>query len=106
MSTESVVNHTFNGSASLAGLLLVFLGILFTSYESYDAVQKAAVRSRYKRRAIIVFLGFLSSLMAASSAMLSNWIFNELLVVTGVCMLAVSFILLIWTAITALGDIK
>jgi hypothetical protein len=106
MSSESLINQIFGGGTSLAGLLLVFLGVLFTSYESYDAVQKATVKSKYKTRGIIVFFGFLASLIAASSALLSNWMFSELMVVTGVCALAVSFVLLIWTAVTALGDIK
>jgi len=106
MSSEAVVNQTFNGGASLAGMLLVFLGVLFTSYESYDAVQKATVKSKYKTRAIIVFFGFLASLIAASSALLSNWMLEELMVIVGVCALAVSFVLLIWAAVTALGDIK
>lgn len=106
MSTETVVNQTFNGGASLAGLLLVFLGLLFTSYESYDAVQKASVKSKYKKRIFIVFFGFLASLVAASSALLSNWILTELMIFMGVCALAVSFVLLIWAAATTLGDIK
>jgi hypothetical protein len=106
MSIDVVINQTFSGGTSLAGLLLVFLGILFTSYESYDAVQKASVRSKYKTRAIVVFFGFLASLIAASSSLLSNWMFQELMIIVGVCALAISFILLIWTAITALGDIK
>ena len=106
MSTEVVINQIFSGGTSLSGLLLVFLGILFTSYESYDAVQKADVKSKYKTRATIVFLGFLASLIAAYSALLSNWVFNELMVFMGVCALSISFILLICAAVTALGDIK
>ena len=106
MPSDPLVNQIFSGGTALAGFLLVFLGVLFASYESFDATQKTSVKSKYRTRATIVFLGFLASLLAASAAVLANWICPKSMIIIGVFCLATSFVFLVWAAISLLGDIS
>lgn len=47
-----------------ASLTLVFLGFLLASWEGYDTSGKAAVRAKYRTRAVVAYWGILSSLAA------------------------------------------
>ena len=67
-SASHLSDQLLAGGTALAGLILVFLGITLTSYEAYDAPQQGSVRYKYQRRAVIAFLGFACSLVAAASA--------------------------------------
>ena len=67
-SASHLSDQLLAGGTALAGLILVFLGSTLTSFESYDATQQDTVRFIYQRRAVLAFLGFLCSIVAASSA--------------------------------------
>ncbi|MBV5271133.1 MAG: hypothetical protein JZU55_16055, partial [Afipia sp.] len=59
-------------ATSLAGLLLVFLGAISTTFDTYQAQEKNAVRGRYQRRAWFAFTGFVLALLAAAMSTLSS----------------------------------
>ena len=48
-----------------ASLTLVFLGLMFSSWESYDTQAKKAVRSKYRLRGWLSFIGIASALLSA-----------------------------------------
>ncbi len=62
---EAVLGLVFTGGTALAGLILVFLGAVFTSYDSYQPDQQTDVAAKCKRRALLSLIGFLSALEAA-----------------------------------------
>lgn len=51
---------------SLAGLILVFLGLTVTARDSYSAENRRAVRAKYRTRCWTAFSGFLSAIVSAS----------------------------------------
>jgi len=60
----------FAGGTALAGLILVFLGSSINAFDSYGAAEQAAVRGRFRLRALIAIGGLLSSLLSAGMALL------------------------------------
>ena len=46
-----VASDVTAGATVLAGLILVYLGALSSSFGTYDAQQKSSVRGRYQMRA-------------------------------------------------------
>ena len=55
--TDKILELVFTGRTALAGLILVFLGAVFTSYDSYQPEQQADVAIKYKNRALISLIG-------------------------------------------------
>ena len=103
--TDSIINQLFSGGTALAGLILVFLGGLLNSYDSYDAQAKNAVKKRYQVRAWLALFGFASSLAAAVLAFLANWRATGLLIVGSTATLGISFLLLALMAWFAVSEI-
>jgi len=62
----------FSGSLSLAGLVLVFLGIVLTAFNSFATEDQNAVRTKYRCQAILTFLGFLSCMGSALLALIAD----------------------------------
>jgi hypothetical protein len=54
-------------AAALAGLLLVFLGAISTTFDGYERQEQGAVRGRYQRRAWLAFVGFIFAILAAAA---------------------------------------
>ena len=50
--------------ATVASLILVFIGLLITSWESYGAERQYAVRESFKRRGWIAFAALLSATLS------------------------------------------
>jgi hypothetical protein len=55
-------------SAGMAGLTLVFLGVVIGTYQSYGAASSPAVLDRYRRSAILVLASFSISLVTVAAA--------------------------------------
>ena len=77
---QTIANLLFTGGTALAGLVLVFLGMIINAFESYDSTQKSAVVSRYKKRAHWSLSGFpaihLVRCFSASVCNLPNSVFR------------------------------
>ena len=62
----SAISVAGDGAASatvLAGLILVFLGAIATSCNSYAKQEQGAIRGRYQRHAWFTFVGFVLALL-------------------------------------------
>ena len=105
VNTDSIINQLFSGGTALAGLILVFLGGLLNSYDSYDKQAQNAVKKRYRVRAWLALLGFASSLAAAVLAFLANWYATGPLIVCSTAALGASFVLLALMALFAVLEI-
>jgi hypothetical protein len=102
---DKILELTFTGGTALAGLILVFLGAVFTSFDSYHPDQQADVAAKYKNRALISLIGFLSALVSASLALGAQWFPSVWIVYGSISALALSFILISCVAVVAVSDI-
>jgi len=66
---RNVLSQLFAGGTALAGLVLVFLGGILTSFDAYPTEDKPAVIRKYRARGIIAFSGFLASLVSAGAGL-------------------------------------
>ena len=54
----SLSGDIIGSGVALAGLILVFLGAISTSFNSYQKQEQNSVRGRYQKRAWFAFVGF------------------------------------------------
>jgi hypothetical protein len=64
-SDRDVVTAVFGAATGLSGLLLVFLGITISAFQSYSAAVPAAAVAPYRRAARGILAAFLVGLSAA-----------------------------------------
>jgi len=69
MDASGLTSLLFSGGSALSGLILIFLGGLLETYDRFDAQQKSAIRKKYRRRAVICYVGFLFSVLSALTAL-------------------------------------
>lgn len=90
-------------AAAMAGLLLVFIGAISTTFDGYEKQEQGAVRSRYQRRVWFAFVGFLFAILAASAGIASKALHQECIAVVGmVCLVAALAISLIVGLLSAM----
>jgi hypothetical protein len=65
MSRDSVL-AMLGASAGIAGLTLVFLGVVISTYQSYGAASSPTVLGRYRRSALFVLASFSLSLITVA----------------------------------------
>jgi uncharacterized membrane protein len=87
------------GATALAGLVLVYLGAVASSFGSYEKQAQGAVRAAHQRRAWFAFLGVFCAIVAAALAVLGKWAENRCVAAASIVFLLVA---LVWGAITAL----
>jgi hypothetical protein len=68
-SERDVVTAVFGASSGLAGLLLVFLGIVVSAFRSYSAAVPAAATAPYRRAGRVIVAGFLLGLACTAVAL-------------------------------------
>lgn len=93
-------------AAALAGLLLVFLGSVSTSYGSYQKQEQNAVRSKYQRMAWLGFIGFCLAVLSAFLSIAGKWFSIDCLVAAAAVLLAVGFALVVMAAFFAVLEIR
>jgi hypothetical protein len=68
-SDRDVVTAVFGASSGLAGLLLVFLGIVVSAFQSYSAATPAAAVAPYRRAGRAILAAFLLGLATVAVAL-------------------------------------
>jgi hypothetical protein len=66
---QALVTAIFGAATGLSGLLLVFLGIVVSTLQSYSPAVPAAAVARYRRAARAILASFLVGLAAAAVAL-------------------------------------
>lgn len=61
-------------SAALSGLLLVFLGAVANSYDSFPSESQQAVVKKYAARGWLIAIGFFASLFSMVTSLLGKWL--------------------------------
>ena len=106
MNAVSVAGDLVAAATALAGLVLVFLGGIATSFDRYDKQQQASVRGSYQRRAWFAFVGFVLALSSAALALAARGFSNACVAVTAAALLMFAFVWVIVAAIVAVRDIR
>ena len=94
----SISGEVAGASASLAGLILVFLGAIFVGFDSYDTTAKPHIVDQYRGRARSALTGFLLSLGALLCALGGKLFMNQFWSGAAVMLL---FIAVLWIASVA-----
>lgn len=105
MVSDANIGVLFSGATALAGLILVFLGGIINAYEAYDPVEKKAVKKKFRRRALISFIGFLSAILSALSALTLIYLDSLFLVYVSIVTILISFGFVILLAAQAVKEI-
>jgi hypothetical protein len=106
MNAAHVADQVLTAATALAGLILVFLGNVVSSYESYDPQAKSSVRARFRWRGWFAFSGFAAALVSALLALAHNWQPENWLVVVAVGLLVASLACAFVAAIIQVLDIR
>ena len=86
---------------TLAGLTLVFIGNIVTSFSGYRSEEQSSVRGAYRLRIWLAFAGFLTALLAAVSALSHNWTEATWSIELGVGLLLISMLCVFIVALNA-----
>ena len=94
----TVAGEVVGAGTALAGLILVYLGAVAAGYDAYQPAEKRTVKSRFQKRALAAFVGFILALIAALLGVLGKWLPNGCIADAGVVLLIISFL---WTSVLA-----
>jgi hypothetical protein len=93
-------------AVALAGLLLVFLGYLSTTFDSYARQEQGAVRARYQRRAWLAFAGFTFAILATAFGIAGKLFHQECLAIVGITCLAIALVVSLLAALFSAMEIR
>lgn len=105
MDPTIVAGQVTTAGTALAGLILVFLGNIFTSFNSYDADQQSSVKRKYRMRGLMALAGFVMSLLTAVFGLLSHWWYPTGFVYVAIFTFASAFLLILILASMAVADL-
>lgn len=105
MTDAEIASQIVSSASVLAGLLLVFLGAVFSAFNSYDAEQKSYVRRTYQWRGATAFVGFVCSVLAAGGALLSSWFQSFDVLFFAKILLVMAFVAMIDAAFRSMWDL-
>lgn len=101
-----VAGDVATAAIALAGLILVFIGAIATSFDSYQKTEQAAVRRRYQRRAWFSFVGFVLAVISAALAILGKWLGIQCAALASIWVLFLGLIWVLIAAATMVTEIK
>lgn len=102
-SAIGVAGDVATSAMALAGLILIFLGAISTSFDSYQKTEQNTVRGRYQLRAWFAFVGLVLALIAACLAISGKWLTSECAALASI---AILFVSLIWVLLAALSAVR
>ena len=105
-SALGVAGEIAGSATALAGLILVFLGAIASSFEAYSKQEQTTVKAVYQRRAWFAFVGFALSLSASVSALAAKWLSQACLAFVALVLLAIAFLWVTLAALSAVKEIK
>jgi hypothetical protein len=94
------------GASALAGLFLVYLGNIATSFSSYDKQAQATVRHGFQTRGWLAVVGISLAILSAILALLGKWSGNNCAAAAAVVLLLAALILGAVIAFIAVRDIR
>jgi hypothetical protein len=70
----AVASEVVGAGTALAGLILIYIGVLVSSYGSYQPQEQKAVRGKFQARAWLAFVGFSLAILSAVLGVLGKWL--------------------------------
>ncbi len=89
---DSISGDIITAGTFLAGLLLVYVGNLNTSYGAFNTEQQSDVRRGFQVRAWAAFAAFVVSVLSVGLALGSSWYDCPSLLLASVILLVIVFI--------------
>jgi len=102
----AVAGEVVTAGTALAGLILIYIGSLVTSYGSYQAAEQKSVRIKFLARAWVAFVGFVLALAAAGLAILGKWIVSPCAANASVWVLLFAFGWAVFATVQGIREIK
>jgi hypothetical protein len=106
MDALGVAGDVSSAGAALAGLLLVFMGSIATSFDGYTKQEQRTVLSRFRLRIWFALGGFVLSILATGLALLAKANSWSCVAITAFWCLFVGFIGAVAAAVRAALDVK
>lgn len=101
-----VAGDIASAASAVAGLALVFIGIISSSFDSYQKSEQATVRSLYQRRAWIAFVGFVLTITATVLALISKVLNISCVTIAALMSLFVALIFILYAGFLTVRDIR
>ena len=89
--------------SSLAGLILIYIGVLVSSYGTYQAQEQRSVRAKFQVRAWLAFVGVALAILAAVLGVLGKWLGSVCTANAGVFALLAAFG---WTVFATIQTVR
>jgi hypothetical protein len=94
-------------ATTLAGLILVFLGTTYASYQSITGILRdGTVRKKFRCRAWFMFIGFSLSLASALLGLIGKWFHHERYALAAVVLFVIALFWVLLAAIFLIRDIE
>jgi uncharacterized membrane protein YhaH (DUF805 family) len=93
-------------AAALAGLLLVFIGSISTTFDSYAKQEQGAVRGRYQRRVWFAFVGFIFAILATAFGIAGKSLHQECIATAAIACLVISLAVSLFAALFSAMEIR
>lgn len=92
--------------AALAGLLLVYIGSVATSFGGFEKAQQASVKGAHQLRAWLGFVGFMFALVASGLGIIGKWLNHGPTSAAAVIFLALTLLWVAGAALQTTRDIR
>jgi hypothetical protein len=106
MNGVGVSGEVVTAGTALAGLILIYIGSLVTSFGTYQPQEQKSVRLKFLGRAWIAFVGFALSLLAAGLAVIGKWLASPCIGNLSVWILLGAFAWAVFATVQAIREIK
>ncbi len=93
------------GSA-LAGLILVYMGAVAASFDSFEPQERKTVGPRHRGRAWFAFVGLILCLGSVGLALFAKWLAIECMAASALFILAIALAWVVGTALMTVRDMK
>lgn len=103
MDGTAVSQEVVGAATALAGLILIYIGVLVSTYGSFQPQEQRSVRSKFRVRAWLAFVGFSLAILSAMLGVLGKWLSSPCTGNASVVALLVAFG---WTLFAAIQTIR
>ncbi len=101
-----VASTVTGAGTALAGLVLVYIGMLVNAFQGYEKAAQRTVKARFLVRAWVGFVGFLFAIVAAAVAVSAAWLSNECAADFSVILLGLGFVAATLSTLLTVLEIK
>jgi hypothetical protein len=98
-----IAGDVITGATALAGLILVYLGSVASSFAAFEREQQTTIKSTFQLRAWFGFAGMVVAIISAALALAGKWANNDCIVTLAGALLLIAFL---WGAAIAFLTVR